>query len=247
MPTADAPANEPTARERITRLVSSALATARPGIAAPILVGGPLPPYPNTALIKPASIPMPPMVDANADDYTKARMIVNAYCGACETRLGKPCRVLLGEKSLRSSKLFDMLVEAANLLSEKKISPFAWAAWWLDGHVERGRTDRPPLQVVFGNKSVGDHIKRNIFRRSGKIYGGRVVFGAKHLELIRRYEDMRQHLRTIAFATEADVAAVVNEHFPPGHWGLLLEDAQKEAAALKDQHAATLQRGGFLW
>ena len=213
----------------------------------PIAVGGPLPPYPGQSLIAPAETPKPPPVDASASPEDQAMQLVRAYNGACASRLGKPSRTLCSHRALTGSRYFANLCKTAKLLAEKKISPGAWAAWWLDWHKSRGRTDKPPLQVVFGLKTVGDHVKRAMFRKSGKHYGGRVVYGERHLELLHRYEAMRQHIRTLAITTEVELAAVVAEHFPPGEWGLLVNDAQNEATALQVHYSTALQANEFLW
>lgn len=213
----------------------------------PIAVGGPIPPYPGASLISPAVLPHPPMVDASASDEDKAMLLVRAYNGACESRYKKRSRVLSGYRALRGSKHFANLVRTANFLVEKKISPHEWAAWYLDSRIKFGREDKPPISVVFGRNTVGDHVKRAIFRRDRKRMGGRIVYGPKHLDLVSRYEAMRQDIRQLPITTEDELRVVVAEHFPPGVWGLLLSDAQKEAADLQVQFTTAVQAGQFIW
>lgn len=210
----------------------------------PITVGGPIPPYPGTSLVRPALKPPPPALPRDADDYELARALVDAYNGACTARLGARCSVLKSRKSLEGSRYYRGLVAAAKLLRDKKIAPGAWAAFWLDA---QQRTKRPPIQVYFSEKFVGDQKKRWVFRKARPHYGHRAVFGDAHKALIERWEEMRAAIRQSGAATEAEVERIVALHFPPGQWALMLEAAQKEAKSTQAAMHAAVADGEFIW
>jgi hypothetical protein len=147
---------------------------------------------------RPTSIGLLPLlVKAEDPPATQVRLIVRAYNRAVQDVYGTPGKVFLPEIPERS-KLFPKLKDAADVLAEHGIPPYAWAIWVLqhskDRDVRASKSARPLyILAVFGAQYIAK--RRGWFRKTTEhSYGHALKVERVHLEqLYRRQEyDRRQ-------------------------------------------------------
>lgn len=218
----------------------------REKVNAPLVFGGVVPPYPGPSLVKTPTKPRPPLMPRDLTDPERVRILVKSYNAAITARLGvKSFTHARGD--ITKAKPYRSLVAVAAMLVEKKISPWGWCAWRLDDHERLGRTNRPPITVIFAAKLVNSQALRNIYRKASSKYGGKSFMPESLRTLLVRYRHLQEQIHQTLIEDENELAVIVAEHFPPGDWGILLAAAQKDVQAEHDKYQSALTSGEFIW
>lgn len=205
----------------------------------------PMPPFPSTGLITVPKIPPPPCLSNSLNDEQCVKKLGEAYRGAYESRYGKRCYVMT-RGSVKRSKFYKALVAAANFMRDNDIAPASWAAFSLDCWISFGEKNEgsnkkpPPVNWVFSMKRLEE--RSGWFDREASSYGGgRLLFTAKHKDLLRRYEELRRAAHKELLTEE------LIERFFPGGWERHYDAAKKEAAKDTARLLAMVKRGEFVW
>ena len=226
------------------------------------VVGGSLPPhytpgpsagvadvplYPSIAIVMPARVPSPPLLDPAASQLVNVRRVLRTYNDATRARTGKPGN-MLARVDIRKSKYWKVLCGAVDALIEHEIPPTSWALFsldvWKTFHVGNGKRTRPPaLSWVWAAKRIEE--RRGWFRREAGAYmGGRLVFGPRHRYLLTTYDRMRKALHT----EDGTAAEIVARYFPANAtYDRCVASAREEAEQQTRKFQQRLQRGEFLW
>lgn len=217
---------------------------------APLIMGGVVPPFPSRSLIDPPTSPTPPLLSPDMNEVERVRELVKVYNAAVSKKLGVDSYAYV-RGDITKCKPYKALLVAANILIDKKISPWGWCAWRFEQRIADGRKDRPPITVIFGNKLLGNRALRNIYRKHSNAYGGRAYMPPTLKKLLVKYRhmqsDIRQQAMSFKIETEADLSALVAKHFPPGDWGILVSTAKREAENKRQEYARALTTGEFIW
>lgn len=206
-----------------------------------------VPAYPGQAVVAPAFIPHPPLLDADLTPVQLALKLMAAYRGAMNAVFGGRCNIL-ARGDISKAKGFKNLVAFAGELIAHEIPPAVWcyfaAQSWKAQPASAGRPKLPPLSVVFNLDRI-ETKRRWQFRQvwgDGKI-GGTAVFGKKHRELLARYQRLAHAL---AFRP-GEAAAAVAEAFPGDLYEELLDAARLEAKENRIRLESKIAKGEFVW
>lgn len=211
-----------------------------------------LPPYPGNSIISPATVPDPAKLTTAHDDADRVRILAAAFRGAVEHQYGVRC-YLLAKVSPRA-KSWNVLVRASLKLLEYDVSPVAWCTWavrrWYlarthsPGYAKGGPVPSPPIGVVFSTKGIDDRCadeeRRYVVQESA--VGGRVIFGATHKTLIRRYTEMRAAINRGMSPKEAK-----GKFFPGTKFDDMVEGARVEAIEIRSRLEEDIRRGTHVW
>lgn len=208
-----------------------------------------VPRFPGNAVIEPATVPHPPLLDPNLDDATLAGLLARAYRAAIEARYGGRCWVL-AKGDITRAKNYRALVAFANSLIEHEIPPAVWCIHRVDkwrklpAATKGKRLVQPTMAYVFAPKAISDE-NRWQFRveyDDGKI-GGRQIFGEKHRALLERYKRMHADLAHGGMTK----AAAVEKHFPGELYLDMVDAAKLEAHETRYRLEDQVKRGVFVW
>ena len=205
----------------------------------------PMPPYPSVGLIGVPKVPAPPKLDEGLTDEQCVKKLGEAYRGAYESRYGKRCYVMT-RGSVKKSKFYKALVSASHFIRDNEIPPASWAAFSLDCWISFGEKNEgsnkkpPPVNWVFSMKRLEE--RAGWFDREASSYGGgRLLFTAKHKDLLKRYDGLRR-----AAYRELLTEELINRFFPGG-WEKHYDEAEKESANDHARLLAMVKRGDFIW
>ena len=205
----------------------------------------PMPPFPSTGLIGVPKVPAPPKLSEGLTDEQCVKKLGEAYRGAYESRYGKRCYVMT-RGSVKRSKFYKALVSASHFMRDNEIPPASWAAFSLDCWISFGERNEgsnnkpPPVNWVFSIKRLEE--RAGWFDREASSYGGgRLLFTAKHKDLLRRYEGLRRAAYKELLTEE------LIERFFPGGWEKHYDEAEKESAKDQARLLAMVKRGDFVW
>jgi hypothetical protein len=202
-----------------------------------------IPPYPGFAEVGWPVLPPPPLLDPKAGPVERAAALLKAYRGAVKSRYGVDPWPARGPAA--THKNYRALVEASEVLVERKIAPAAWAAWSCDAWKSfKGGKRPPPIPWVFSAKRVDERAGWFASEESGYT-GGKVVAGPKYRELLRRYQAAR--FAVDRAGPDERPRRVFERFFPGDAYPRLLAEARAEVARTVDNLRKQADLGAFLW
>lgn len=207
--------------------------------------GGPLrtmPPFPNLQRVPCASTPHPPRLQQDASDRELVDALLRAYRGCVSERYRTKCGVLF--RGLKpGDKQYASILACARALREQDMAPAAWAAFSIDQWRQYGQNPKPPpITWVMASSRVEKHHGWFHAEESG-YGGGRLVFGARHRELVQRYTDCQFWLAQ----NPGKLQHLLEHYFPGDLYERLVVDAKKEAVEIQLELNHKASRGDFLW
>lgn len=203
------------------------------------------PPFPGVAVVAPAVVPEPPMLDPFATERSHVFHLAAVYRAAVTAKMHQPCFVLL--RGLDRSPHYRTLANAAQALIKHHIAPAAWAAWTVDVWCRDGdRVQPPPINLVWGAKRITE--RRGWFGKEAASYmGGRAVFGPIHRSLLTRWYALGFELMMGPDRTPEEVAVVVEKHFPGTAYDDLVRSATVEASKKQAELLARAEALDWVW
>jgi hypothetical protein len=191
----------------------------------------------------PATVPDPPLLDARRDERGRVLSLCFTWRAVLKARGGRG--FFVPTASINSGwRFFRQMVNAAEMLIKHEIAPAAWAAWTIDVWRQGGQKDDPPITLVWAAGMI--EKKRGWFGRECATYmGGRVLFGEKHRELLRRWTSMGYAL--LREPDPSAAPAIVERWFPGATYDVLVRAATVEAATKTAELRERMESGEWLW
>lgn len=202
-------------------------------------------PPPPWELVGYATVPYPPLLEADMSATEAAIRISDAYRGAVTRYMQLDVRWAFGRGAFQRSRFWKVLLAARDAMLEREIPPAAWAAWSVNVWRIFGSTKRPPpVPWLLG---AGRIVERSGWfeREAGAYMGGRIVNGPKKLALLERYARMRRAIDVArAWASPAEV---VERFFPGDAFDRAVEAARAEVVATQAKLRTDVDMGVFVW
>lgn len=211
-----------------------------------------VPHYPGIDVIKPASIPPPPLL--TGDREQDALTCFRAYLATATHFFGapKPRHTHLRELYALPRRSFRPLALAAELLFESHTQPMAWVAFSMQSHAQFGptrwRSVKPSVAWVFQRKRMERDDPYVWF--GGSMQGSKLIMSKTHTRLITRWERMRAqllHAHQRGGLTAERVSSIVRVSLPPETYRKLVRSAITQARETQETITTDYECGVYLW
>lgn len=187
----------------------------------------------------------PPKLDPDASINLNVFLLVQAYRGAHDVKLGSPSFILSG-KEVRETKYWEPLVAAVNALIATNVSPGSWALWSYDGWAkESGKKKAPPLRFVWDASRI--EKQHGWFKSTGAYQGGRLWRTDAQKEYVRRWRQLEDALFRLSYeeGSKAQVQMeMLRQVFPEGV-AAMIERAREDQMNLKSVIDRAVDRGDW--
>ena len=205
-----------------------------------------LPAFPSPELLKPATVPNPPLLFPDSGYEERARMLGSAYRGALESRWGVRSFAFT-QRSPTEWKAFRLMCDAADRLEALEIAPAAWTLFSMDSWKRLNVTNGPPKPSwVYSLKRMRERM--GFFEEEAAAYtGGQIVYGPAHLDLARVWWEMWREILRIRPTTREELLEAVEHHFPGMEYENRLQNAQSENRRLQVEIDMASANGVVLW
>lgn len=203
-----------------------------------------IPPDP-ALLVEPVDIPPPGMFEAGSHKVSKVRALARIYRDAVRWRFGQESHAYMSGEPEKWRGYAGMLA-AVSALEERKIPPAAWCMFSFDEWAcVLGKSGLPRPTWVWAPSRIEKHHVY-LVADSSRYLSVRRVLAPKHRALVDDWGAMWVSLLASKPRDRAEVAAVVERHFPGRTFDERFLAAKAEAA--NAQHAARLGAGEqFTW
>jgi hypothetical protein len=222
-----------------------------------LLVPG-VPRVPTAAFIPNPMVKGPPLLNATTTPVERFRAIARTWTAAFNCRYGPFgkqtfifTKVLKNPAKIFRSRYFKTIQQAAELFIEKEIPPAAWIMYsfdmWHEYYGQHDEDDPPPIFWVLGKKRILE--KYGWFCGEAPSYfSGRKLFTSTHYEIIRLFNKMYAHMKTLPLdSTDAEIQAIAELYFPNGLYDRLVAKAIKKTERIQKTLDDLRDKGEWLW
>jgi len=202
-----------------------------------------MPPYPGVEVIRPATVPPPPVIPDEAPDLRAATMCAEAYWGELRsTYEGQYGR----RGDVARSKHFAALTAAGRFLREEGVSPAVWVQWSIRCWAQTAAGERKPptMAWVFSARRMESKWEWFLHECGSNDSRWHLPIGGTHRKLLNRWCSLAVAVR----GRTLDEAARLVAHFFPGDtYNEMVAEARAEVEQQQMMLDEDVRRGRWIW